>query len=133
MSSDRLMPSKFEAPVRSYDVHVYFFHTDEENTKIAMELRDEIIRTFPDMIVYKLWTSPIGPHPVGMFEVDLKTPAEFALFVPWLNLRRRGLSALIHPNTGFPLLDHTQNALWLGEKFPLITSCLQQEDDHYGF
>ncbi|MCO5570138.1 hypothetical protein L7F22_023855 [Adiantum nelumboides] len=126
------MPLQFWAPVRSYDVHIYFFHTDEAHTKKAMQLRDDIITLFPQLNVYKLWDRPIGPHPVGMFEVDLKTPAQFALFVPWLNAHRNGLSALIHPNTGFPLLDHTVNALWLGEKFPLITSCLSETSDTYG-
>ena len=125
-------PTKFEGPIRSYDVHIYYFHTDEAQTRVARELREEIIERFPETIVYKLWERPIGPHPVGMFEVDLKKPAHFARFVPWFNVNRRGLSALVHPNTGFPLLDHTRNAMWIGPPFPLNTSCLKDEDPKYG-
>ena len=125
-------PTKFADPIRSYDVHIYYFHTDEAQTRVARELREEIIERFPEAIVYKLWDRPIGPHPVGMFEVDLKKPAHFARFVPWFNVNRRGLSALVHPNTGFPLLDHTRNAMWIGQPFPLNTSCLKDEDPKYG-
>jgi DOPA 4,5-dioxygenase len=127
-----LFPAKFAEPVRSYDVHIYFFHTDEKQVETARELREQILQLFPEVVVYKLWDRPIGPHPVGMFEVDLKQPAHFARFLPWFNVNRRGLSALVHPNTGFPFLDHTRNAMWIGSLFPLNTSCLKSEDPKYG-
>jgi DOPA 4,5-dioxygenase len=66
----------------------------------------------PELRVYQVWDRPIGPHPVGMFEVNLFTPAQFGAFVAWLVIHRGPLSALIHPNTGDDMRDHTQLATW---------------------
>eukprot|EP00246_Nothoceros_aenigmaticus_P010071 TRINITY_DN26384_c0_g1_i1.p2 TRINITY_DN26384_c0_g1~~TRINITY_DN26384_c0_g1_i1.p2 ORF type:complete len:134 (+),score=18.04 TRINITY_DN26384_c0_g1_i1:178-579(+) len=127
------MPLKFMSPIRSYDVHIYFFQTHATHLGVARTLREEIQEKFPELKVYKFWDQPIGPHPIGMFEVDLKTPDEFARFVPWIQVNRKGLSVLVHPNTGHPLDDHTVNAMWLGEKVILNTTDLKLDDDKYGF
>lgn len=105
---------RFPASIRSYDVHIYFWQTDAADTARARALREEIIKKFAELKVYKFWDQPIGPHPTGMFEVDLRTPDQFASFVPWITVNRRGHSVLVHPNTGRPLDDHTVNALWIG-------------------
>jgi hypothetical protein len=31
----------------------------------------------PELRIYKVWNKPIGPHPLGMFEVNLFTPGRF--------------------------------------------------------
>ena len=49
---------------------------------------------------------------MGMFEVNVFTPVQFGAFIPWLVINRGPLSALIHPNTGAALRDHTQLATW---------------------
>lgn len=54
-----------------------------------------------------------------MFEVNIFTPAQFGAFIPWLVINRGPLSALVHPNTGDDVRDHTQRATWLGEKMTL--------------
>jgi DOPA 4,5-dioxygenase len=62
-----------------------------------------------------------------MFEVNLFTPAQFGAFVPWLAIWRGPLSVLVHPNTTEPgvseaerdLRNHTQRAIWMGERIPL--------------
>ncbi|KAL2642108.1 hypothetical protein R1flu_009695 [Riccia fluitans] len=125
----RLVPQpsdgqKFPSPIRSYDVHIYFFQKDDASRETARCLREECIEKFPDLNIYHFWEEPIGPHPTGMFEVDLNTPDQFTRFVPWIQVNRRMLSVLVHPNTGYPLLDHTVHAIWIGEKVPLITSML---------
>lgn len=72
-----------------------------------------------------------------MFEVNLLSPAQFGAFIPWLAIWRGPLSALVHPNTTTAdgevdengvkwereseLRDHTQRAIWLGERLPLDT------------
>ncbi|TQV93842.1 Dopa 4,5-dioxygenase [Cordyceps javanica] len=109
----------------AFDVHVYYDQTDKDQTEYATELYERIRREFPELRIYKLWDRPIGPHPVAMFEVSVFTPAQFGAFVPWLAVWRGPLSALVHPNTvpeegetlmAAELLDHTQRAIWLGEK-----------------
>ena len=44
--------------------------------------------------------------------------------ISWLMLNRRGHSCLIHPITRYEVLDHTERALWLGEKMPLNLGAL---------
>lgn len=66
-----------------------------------------------------------------MFEVNLFTPAQFGAFIPWLAVWRGPLSALVHPNivpedgetlAEAELRDHTERAIWLGEKQVLDVS-----------
>lgn len=57
-----------------------------------------------------------------MFEVNLFTPAQFGAFIPWLAIHRGPLSVLIHPNTTVPgeeVKNHSQRAIWMGERIPL--------------
>lgn len=68
---------------------------------------------------------------MAMFEVNLFTPAQFGAFISWLAIWRGPLSALIHPNVvpedGVPRMesekkDHSERAIWMGEKYPLDLS-----------
>jgi len=104
----------------SFDVHIYFFQDNSDSVQSATALRSLIKETFPGLEVYSLHTKPVGPHPIGMFEVDLRTPEQFAQFVPWLVTRHGQHNVLIHPLTGDDVRDHTENACWLGDKMPLI-------------
>lgn len=62
--------------------------------------------------------------------MNLLTPAQFGAFVSWLAIWRGPLSVLIHPNTveeGVPhieaeLRNHTERAIWMGERLPLDVS-----------
>ncbi len=87
----------------------------------------------PELKTYRLWDRPIGPHPIAMFEVNVFTPAQFGAFVAWLAIWRGPLSALVHPNTipgegetkaEAELRDHTERAIWMGERLPLDESIL---------
>ncbi|KAG9981778.1 hypothetical protein KCU78_g21422, partial [Aureobasidium melanogenum] len=92
----------------------------------ATELWERIRREFPELRVYRVWDKPVGPHPIAMFEVNLFTPAQFGAFIPWLVINRGPLSALLHPNTGDDIRDHTQRATWLGQPFPLQIGLLRR-------
>jgi len=35
---------------------------------------DLLTHAVPELRIYQVWKSPIGPHPLGMFEVNLFTP-----------------------------------------------------------
>ncbi|KAK5012491.1 DOPA-like domain-containing protein [Cryomyces antarcticus] len=102
-----------------FDIHVYFMQNDEQQVTFAKELWERIRREFPELRIYKVWDQPIGPHPIGMFEVNLFTPEQFGAFVPWLVINRGPLSALVHPNTDEEERDHTQRATWMGQPIPL--------------
>ncbi|KAK3698792.1 hypothetical protein LTR37_016796 [Vermiconidia calcicola] len=109
-----------------FDIHIYFLQTNEYETKFANQLHERIRREFPELRIYKVWDKPIGPHPIGMFEVNLFTPQQFGAFVPWLVINRGPLSALIHPNTDEELRDHSQRATWMGQPLPLQLGMLRE-------
>ncbi|KAF2477943.1 uncharacterized protein BDR25DRAFT_330555 [Lindgomyces ingoldianus] len=116
--------SSFVEPITNgrrggFDIHVYFLQTDAEELKFATELWERVRREFPELRIYRVWDRPIGPHPIGMFEVNVFTPEQFGAFIPWLVINRGPLSALIHPNTGDDERDHTQRATWMGQPIPL--------------
>jgi DOPA 4,5-dioxygenase len=61
-----------------------------------------------------------------MFEVNVFTPHQFGAFVSWLVINRGPLSALIHPNTGEDVRDHTQRATWMGPPVPLQMKSMRE-------
>lgn len=84
----------------------------------------------PELRIYPIRDRPVGPHPVAMFEINIFTPAQFGALIPWLAVQRGPLSVLVHPNTSeegvdeavSELRDHTERAMWLGDKIPLDLS-----------
>lgn len=94
----------------------------EKEVRFAEDLRGSIKQEFQELAVLEMHLKPIGPHPIGMFEVEIFNPAQFGALIPWLVVHHGSLSILVHPNTGDSLRDHTQNAIWIGERLSLITS-----------
>lgn len=99
----------------SYHAHIYF--DGPLQAAIAKTLREDIEHRF-SVVMGRWWDMPIGPHARPMYQVAF-SPAEFSQFLPWLMLNRRGLTILVHPNTGHPRRDHLFDALWLGEILPI--------------
>ncbi|KAF5094170.1 hypothetical protein D0Z03_002161 [Geotrichum reessii] len=120
-----------ELKIKSYDIHTYYFQSNENSIKEATALREKLAKDFAkevdnkDLNIYKMWDKPIGPHPYAMWECDFKKPELFARLVPWYQLNHGNLSVLIHPHTDKgSLTDHTQFAIWIGDKVPLIKDAL---------
>ncbi|KAF2230529.1 hypothetical protein EV356DRAFT_473437 [Viridothelium virens] len=109
-----------------FDIHIYFLQVDAAQVTFANELWERIRREFPELRIYKVWDRPVGPHPIAMFEVNIFTPEQFGAFIPWLIIHRGPLSALIHPNTGDFVRDHSQRATWMGEPLPLNLGMLRR-------
>jgi len=109
-----------------FDIHIYFLQTSEDEKKFATELHERVRREFPELRTYSVFDRPVGPHPIGMFEVNLFNPQQFGAFIPWLVINRGPLSALIHPNTGDAVRDHSQRATWMGQPIPLHLETLRK-------
>ncbi|MGO8869592.1 MAG: DOPA 4,5-dioxygenase family protein [Alphaproteobacteria bacterium] len=108
--------------IGGYHAHVYY---DDAATRArAAELREALGSAF-DVVLGRWRDEPVGPHPKPMYQVAF-APTEFARLVPWLALNHRGLSVLIHPETGDDPTDHSEHALWLGEKLPLDIEYLRR-------
>ncbi|QQS10974.1 MAG: DOPA 4,5-dioxygenase family protein [Rhodospirillales bacterium] len=107
--------------IESWHAHVYF---DAGTRDTAWALREEITARFADeMVMGRFHERPVGPHPRWSYQVAFK-PDKFERIVPWLNLNRRGLTVLVHPNTGEDLEDHRDRAAWLGESVALDLAAL---------
>ena len=118
--------SGFPAPIQGYDIHVYFFQSDPSSLLRAKSLHTELRQSFPQLTVYDVIPKPVGPHATGMFQAYIHTPEEFALVVPWISLNRHGLSILVHPHTGDHVKDHSEHAIWIGERLPVNLDILRQ-------
>jgi len=127
--------------IKEYHFHVYFFQRSKAQTRQALKLRDMIIdnvkaKNFTavcagitkDILpglneehVRKFNTEPVGPHPIGSYEVW--TPKEYLAHLTSFFLLNRGdLSILLHP-IGGPIgrssyEDHDEDhVMWLGPSF----------------
>ena len=98
--------------IKSYHAHVYF--EGERQRADAEAIRGEISQRF-SVLVGRWHDALVGPHTRSMYQVAFAV-SEFSRLVPWLMINRRGLSILVHPNTGRPRRDHLEHAIWLGEK-----------------
>lgn len=110
-----------EKPIYGYHAHVYYQIDDRDS---AAEFRRKLIENFGSRIrIHELIDTPIGPHPLPMFEADLR-PDDFGTVVPWMMLRHGDHSILVHPITGDDLSDHRDRPIWIGKQLPLDLSVL---------
>ncbi len=112
-------PTPGQATIDGYHAHIYF---DVSNRELAAEIRETIGERF-DVDMGRWHDTLVGPHSRSMYQVSFSTQL-FADFVPWLMVNHGDLAILIHPRTGDDLADHTDHALWLGEKLDLDLSIL---------
>lgn len=122
-----------ELNIKSYDIHTYYFQSHDASSLEAKALREKLAKDFAkdvekgDLNIYKLWDKPIGPHPYAMWECDFKSPELFSRIVPWYQINHGSLSVLIHPHSDKgSVADHTNHAIWIGDKVPLITKVLEE-------
>jgi aromatic ring-cleaving dioxygenase len=108
--------------ITGYHAHLYY---DALTRKSAAKLRERIAALFPMARLGNWHDGPVGPHPVGMYQIAFAV-ADFPRLVPWLMLNRGGHVVLVHPLTGDDYADHAHHALWLGEKLPLDLEILRK-------
>ncbi len=106
--------------ITGFHAHVYF---DDATREAAARVHEGLSANF-DVRLGRWHEKPVGPHPIGMYQVAF-SPELFGTLVPWLMLNREDLDILIHPSTGDDVADHTDHALWLGDKLELNIEFLQ--------
>lgn len=115
------MSNNTPQPITGFHAHVYF---DPETRATALVVRDGLAERF-DVELGRIHNKPLGPHPKSMYQVKF-APEEFGKLVPWLMLNHAGLDVLVHPETGNDVADHTDQALWLGQKLDLNIEFLRR-------
>ncbi len=108
------MPRREPAGITGYHAHIYY---DDASRETAAYVREALGARF-EVKLGRWHDSPVGPHPVPMYQVAFDAD-QFDRVVPWLMLNRSGLVVFVHPRTGDDLADHSDHALWLGGKLDL--------------
>ncbi|HSG96071.1 MAG TPA: DOPA 4,5-dioxygenase family protein [Afifellaceae bacterium] len=101
--------------IENYHAHVYY---DEASKPAAVALRREMEIEFPGADFGRWHDRPVGPHPDWSFQIAFKADL-FQPIVSWLALNRGRLVVFVHPQTGDPLADHSDHAIWMGAVRPL--------------
>jgi len=109
--------------ITGYHAHVYF---DAESIDGARGLCEEAQRRF-GAVMGRVHEKPVGPHPMWSCQLAFE-PRLFDQVVPWLALNRGHLTVLVHPETGDPLRDHRDHALWMGQMMPLELSIFTRNE-----
>lgn len=107
--------------INSYHVHVYFTSDQRKHAEHVHYLAAELTLSYDDpqpVRVGRMHDAPIGPHPKGQFQIQTSDRA-LHLIIEMLMLNREQLDVLVHPVTEDELADHTERAMWLGNKLQL--------------
>ncbi|KAF5386945.1 hypothetical protein D9615_002023 [Tricholomella constricta] len=122
--------------IKEWHFHIYFHQRNAASHHTALNLRDAVLRlrrdgAFVAVPLFRVNTEPIGPHPVGSYEIWV--PAEtFSSVFSYLCMNRGDLSILVHPltrdqvNAAYPfhIPDHQVRNAWIGPPFPLDLDAL---------
>lgn len=130
------------AEIKEWHFHVYFKQTVPASVAAANAFRELVVASVAagDFIVvcdgvelpelpkasYAVNMKPVGPHPVGSYEIWV--PAEHVSAMLSFTILNRGeLSIYVHPLTRYELLDHTTRAFFLGPSYPVETFMLEED------
>ncbi|KAH8995808.1 DOPA-like domain-containing protein [Lactarius hatsudake] len=121
-----------ESEIKEWHFHIYFHQKNEQEHQAALQLRDAVLRLRRDgaFVAVPLWRvnlAPIGPHPVGSYEIWCPSES-FASVFSYLCMNRGDLSVLIHPLTKEERKDHEVRNAWIGPSFPLDLSVLSKSE-----
>lgn len=101
--------------VHSYHLHIYFADAVARLQVETFAL--QLNKMFPGYIESMGWIPAIGPHTLPNMAVHIE-PDGFGEVVAWAQLNAKGLSILIHPDTGNEATDHLEMSMWLGSVIP---------------
>lgn len=105
------------SPIQTWHAHIYF---DAATRDVAWQFREQIATRFGDTLqLGRFHEKPVGPHPKWSYQLAFER-AQFADIVEWLTLNHGALDVFLHPNTGDPLRDHRDAAVWIGHSHELV-------------
>ena len=109
-----------EQRISGYHAHIYY---DPDTRGRAETLREKLGTRF-EVELGRWHDEPVGPHPKSMYQVAF-APGALAELLPFLMLERAGLDVLLHPRSGDDVADHTEHAVWLGDRLELNIDSLR--------
>ncbi|KAI0257758.1 DOPA-like domain-containing protein [Gloeopeniophorella convolvens] len=117
-----------DSEIKEWHFHIYFHQKNASEHQAALELRDAVLRlrrdgAFVAVPLYRVNEGPMGPHPVGSYEIWCPSESFVSVF-SYLCMNRGELSILVHPLTREERGDHEVRRAWIGPSYPLDLSVL---------
>jgi len=114
--------------IKEWHFHIYFFQKNSKAHAAALQLRDAVLRlrrdgAFVAVPLFRVNEAPMGPHPVGSYEIWCPSES-FAPVFSYLCQHRGDLSILVHPLTREARKDHDARCAWIGPSFPIDLDAL---------
>lgn len=110
--------------IHAWHAHVYY---TSDTKPAALRLREWVGARFPAAVLGRWHDAKVGPHPQSMYQIAF--PGDlFPTLAPFLAMNRRGLTVLLHPESGRPKDDHLHNAMWMGAVLPMDASMLPETE-----
>ncbi|KAF8626304.1 hypothetical protein AX15_004974 [Amanita polypyramis BW_CC] len=115
--------SVVDSEIKEWHFHIYFLLGNPEQQQAALDLRNAVLNlrrdgAFIAVPFFRVNAGPMGPHPVGSYEIWVPSESFSSVF-SYLCLNRGPLSILIHPLTREQRKDHEIRNAWIGPSFPL--------------
>ena len=118
--------------ISGFHAHIYYGHPSgwwnkpyRPHQKYASELREYFTSLIDDgtidggnVRIGSMHDELVGPHTQPMFQIQIGYES-ISLVFQLLILNHKELSVLIHPLTGNALEEHSNLAMWLGNRIPL--------------
>lgn len=96
--------------IRGYHIHLYY---TDDSRQSAAAIRERLVEQEIAVTVGPMRDLPVGPHPIGQFLATVDA-ARLEPALRWFMWNRGSHLALLHPNSGDEVLDHSARAVWLG-------------------
>ena len=106
--------------MNQFHAHVYYDSSSFYKAKVLVKKAYKI----NGVNVGKMHEKPVGPHPVWSCQL-LFDKGQLTNMLVWLLKNRDDLTIFIHPVTDNELLDHTDFAIWLGDRYELNLEALK--------
>ncbi|KAH8100274.1 DOPA-like domain-containing protein [Cristinia sonorae] len=127
MSPQTDLKEVVDSEIKEWHFHIYFHQRNADEHHAALELRDAVLRlrrdgAFVAVPLFRVNVDPIGPHPVGSYEIWCPSES-FASVFSYLCMNRGNLSILVHPLT-------TEQRAYVKTISRIVIVCLNQLIHH---
>ena len=111
--------------LEKFHCHIYF---EQSSLDFAKELYQKAKLELSDLYVGTFHEKLVGPHLKWNFMIGF-TSNDFLRLNRWVMLNRGELECLVHADTGYDLIDHTQRCYWYGNNIGVDKSKLDPDPE----
>lgn len=116
-----------------FHFHTYYFIKSQKSEAGAfyLKIRNEMQPNgaLANCVLSRFSEGPIGPHPIAQFAACCNATA-LPNAIGFFMKNRGDFPILLHPLTHSEVVDHTDRAMWMGNKIPLDLTYLSPELHH---